>query len=1291
MTHFTPFPSSSASFSSLESDTDFDFIDLPSIKEAEYEDYSSSSDQSTINPISNLSSSRKHNLLQSEEKQSPDAITHSAHKDTVNGLTLGFGDGDNNSSSNQDETGSMPDPVRSLSEQIQLDEKTGAPVAAEDIEDILTSLEKDAIGDDSRGEVPEDEKDANANVTVTVTEANKDEATGTALTPTKSNVGDNSGGNTTMVSIKEEDQNEETIEVYLDDTSEVADGAAHTPVAMEDIEDILASLEQEAIDDNSGGEIQEEEIIAEPSIEEDVNEKVTGADEDDAIMGTSLGPTTSNVGDNPGGNTTVVSIEEEDEKEETIQDLVDAGDIEDILASLEQDAIGDDSSDNESAEDILVAPNMDANEKVTRVAADDAIIGTAFTPTISNMGDNPRENTSVISMEENDENEHTLQDLFDAGDIGDILDSLENEDDAIIDTSLTPTRSNVSDNPEENTSVVSMEEDDENEETIQDLVDAVDMEDFLDSLENEDDAIIDTSLTPTRSNVSDNPEENTSVVSMEEDDENEETIQDLVDAVDMEDFLDSLENEDDAIIDAILTPTTSNVSDNPRENTSVVSMEEEDQNEETIEGYLDQTSDGEHSAAGDEAQALADEEDIEDILASLEQEAIDDDSRGGAPAEVFLLALGTIEEDAIANVTAVDEDDATIDTSLTPTASNVGNNQGGNFTVVSIEEEEDQNKEKMEAALAAIADEVPSMANDAEDIVVENDYDMLGAAQAPVAETDIEEFLACLEEDSLEEVIKAVNKETSEEKLDILDEDLVPDGETPAEDSIDADEDAYDSPEDDTPREILIIGASTEECLDDYSSDFRAPGSYADDSLEGIISEYETMLGEMADAVLPVATEEDILFIKSSESEDAKEAPIASGVTKKDQNDASPRVASGPKERKKRRSTKFFGDQPKATTFASAKARASKDPRSGPITTSRRSPLRKTRTPSKIHESLYKESQAQQEEGRRRRKEIEERLSSNKELRTHRRFSRSPAKRTSRSPAKRTNESLYKETQAQQGEGRRRRKENENIILTKKNTRHTRSARSPSKIHESLYNRRSIAQQEEGRRRRKENEDKISTRRRRKENENIISARKNTHHTRSARSPSKIHESLYNRSIAQQEEGRKRRKQVEEKLSSKNSNRNSSRNHRRQKSKREEVEHRQPSKNRSRTRSRNDDKRENAEEEGRTRKQQEVEDMESSTNLLRHKRHANEGIFMEEISKSKKKISIYQAESLYERLMSHKIKTEERKLNLRRESEDREMQWLSDISQRKIPLDQANRIYYRGTVISRTRSRGRDD
>ena len=74
-----------------------------------------------------------------------------------------------------------------------------------------------------------------------------------------------------------------------------------------------------------------------------------------------------------------------------------------------------------------------------------------------------------------------------------------------------------------------------------------------------------------------------------------------------------------------------------------------------------------------------------------------------------------------------------------------------------------------------------------------------------------------------------------------------------------------------------------------------------------------------------------------------------------------------------------------------------------------------------------------------------------------------------------------------------------------------------------------------------------------------------------------------------------------------------------------------------------------------------------------------------------KKISIHQADNFYERIMSHKIKTEEKRLNLRRESEEREMQWLSDISQRKIPLDQANRIYYRGTVLSRSRSRGREE
>jgi hypothetical protein len=418
------------------------------------------------------------------------------------------------------------------------------------------------------------------------------------------------------------------------------------------------------------------------------------------------------------------------------------------------------------------------------------------------------------------------------------------------------------------------------------------------------------------------------------------------------------------------------------------------------------------------------------------------------------------------------------------------------------------------------------------------------------------------------------------------------------------------------------------------------PESYTEDSSEGNnVAEYEAILGETAAAVLPDATGEDFFLIKPSESEEATEAHISPSVTKEDQIDASPRAASEdvfvkpdeseeadeveeapissditnedeidassisksedafvepieceedakeapcssfvigmlttassairsaddivvnipitfispdafqedeidaspiessePTVTKKRRSDKYFGDHPKVTTFASAKARAFKTSQS--VTTPKRSNSRKGRTPSKIHKSLYNVSKPQQEEGRRRRKEIEDRLSSKKELRTWTGRSRSPAKRI--------------------------------------------------------------------------NESRV-------------------------RSSSMIHESLYNRSVAKQEEGRRRRKEVEEKLSSKNFNRNSSR-------------HRGS--------------------------------------------HRNEGIFKEEISKSKKKISIYQTDSLYERLMSHNIKTEERIHNLRRESEEREMQWLSDISQRKIPLDQANRIYYRGTVLSRSRSRGREE
>lgn len=186
----------------------------------------------------------------------------------------------------------------------------------------------------------------------------------------------------------------------------------------------------------------------------------------------------------------------------------------------------------------------------------------------------------------------------------------------------------------------------------------------------------------------------------------------------------------------------------------------------------------------------------------------------------------------------------------------------------------------------------------------------------------------------------------------------------------------------------------------------------------------------------------------------------------------------------------------------------------------------------------------------------------------------------------------------------------------------------PSKIHESLYEV-SRSQQEEGRRRRKEIEDRLSSKKElRTWTRRSSTPAKRINESR-VRSSSMIHESLYNRSVAKQEDGQKRRKEVEEKLSSKNFTRNSSRY---------------------------------------------------------RGSHQNEAFVMPE-----KKISIHQADNLYERLMSHKIKTEEKRLNLRRESEEREMQWLSDISQRKIPLDQANRIYYRGTMTSRSRSHGREE
>lgn len=399
-----------------------------------------------------------------------------------------------------------------------------------------------------------------------------------------------------------------------------------------------------------------------------------------------------------------------------------------------------------------------------------------------------------------------------------------------------------------------------------------------------------------------------------------------------------------------------------------------------------------------------------------------------------------------------------------------------------------------------------------------------------------------------------------------------------------------------------------------------------------------------------------------------------------------------------------FSDLPEGTSFASDKARVSQKDTSSSKFSSRRDPKTNSKTPKitkinqsplarvyevktqpgrtrrikfeesvspvqrmhsrrsrysrspqrKIHENLYQVSQAQQEEGRRRRKEIEERLASEKELRTRSSFSKSPAKHVegrssrltshlrrnskSRSPARLVHENLYNDSQPKQEEGRRRRKRIEEKILSQRELR-TGSSRSRSP--------------EKG----------------------TVNVKKQSRQPSNTRSPNRVHESLYNRSKSKQEEGRLRRKKVEEKLSSyKKPGGDSSRNNHR---KGRMTEGREPSRNGRYSGGRNQEERDNAPY--------------SPKAQMRHKRNETEGIFNEEMSKAKKKISIYQAENLYERLMSHKNKTEERKRDLRRQSEDREVQWMNEKSQRKIPLDKATRIYYRGTVTSRSRSRGREE
>lgn len=77
-----------------------------------------------------------------------------------------------------------------------------------------------------------------------------------------------------------------------------------------------------------------------------------------------------------------------------------------------------------------------------------------------------------------------------------------------------------------------------------------------------------------------------------------------------------------------------------------------------------------------------------------------------------------------------------------------------------------------------------------------------------------------------------------------------------------------------------------------------------------------------------------------------------------------------------------------------------------------------------------------------------------------------------------------------------------------------------------------------------------------------------------------------------------------------------------------------------------------------------------------------------ELSKQKS-ISICDAHRLYDRLLSHKQKTNDKREQLKKDREARDMEWLNRSSKTKITVEDANRIYYRGTVLSRSRSRGR--
>jgi len=144
--------------------------------------------------------------------------------------------------------------------------------------------------------------------------------------------------------------------------------------------------------------------------------------------------------------------------------------------------------------------------------------------------------------------------------------------------------------------------------------------------------------------------------------------------------------------------------------------------------------------------------------------------------------------------------------------------------------------------------------------------------------------------------------------------------------------------------------------------------------------------------------------------------------------------------------------------------------------------------------------------------------------------------------------------------------------------------------------------------------------------------------SRSQSSGRSIHIQLYDRSISQQEEGKRRRHEVEDTLQKRADERSG----------KFSCHHK------------------------------------NCTLIYHHREHNNKKRenFRNEFLKSNT-ISISGAENLYNRLISHKQRTNEKKEQLRKDRELRDKEWLTKISKTKITCEDANRIYYRGTKNSR--------